>query len=159
MATSSLVRLRATALLSLVAFVVAGFGPQRARADEHPPLADPVHARLDACLVHRQNGSTTLELRECYLTAERAYERRLAETFTGVLGHVDGRTRAEVRASQAAWIAYRKRVQMAQRAPWAERRGVLVSIDLDEANLAAVRARLLELRMIWPGFSRDTGDL
>jgi len=133
-------------------FIFAMVAPYIADAAEHPPLADPVDAALDRCL-SASTTKTTLDIRSCYQRAEHAYDGLLAKAYQNALHHVDPASQALIRASQESWLAYRRREIRAQRGPWINDRGTVVSIEVDEANLAAVHARLVDLYLFWPGFA------
>lgn len=153
---------RTAASVSQVCFyavlILAVIAPRNAIAGEHPPLADPVHTSLDRCLVAPKT-KTTLDIRSCYQAAGRAYEALMAKEYQIVLHHVDPATQALVRASQESWLAYRKREVAAQQGPWIDARGTFVSIEVDETNVYAIHARVVELHLFWPGFGGENHSL
>lgn len=143
---------------SLAAFCACSFALPAARAAEHPSLPDPVAAALDRCLA-KPSTESTLDVRDCYRTAARGYETRIASTYASILKHVDPASQSLVRNSQQAWLAYRNRVLAVDRGSWTGDRGTIVGIEIDEANVSALRARLVELRVVWPGFAGEDASL
>jgi len=152
--------LAARVRLLLYALVLATVIPVcSSAAGDDLGLADPMNDALHNCLKAPRTKST-IDIRECYATAERAYEAHLTKTYAGVLKHVDPKSRALISASQEAWLAYRKRTFAAQLGPWSGSRGTYIGIATDEMDVAAVRQRLIELYMIWPGFvSEERGAI
>ncbi len=143
---------------SLVVFCACSFALPAARAAEHPSLPDPVAAALDHCLA-KPSTQSTLDIRDCYRSAARGYESRIASTYASISKHVDPASQSLVRRSQQAWLAYRSRVFAVDRGGWTGDRGTIVGIEIDQANVSALRARLVELRVVWPGFEGENASL
>lgn len=144
----------ATRTVCAVAFMLATAGSAFAVCADDSAIADPVNVTLHRCL-KAPHTKTTIDIRECYSAADRAYSDHLKKTYASVLQHVDPKSRSLVRASQRSWLAYRDRMVAAQLGPWSDSRGTYIGIVTGKMNVEAVRQRLLELYSIWPGFAGE----
>jgi uncharacterized protein YecT (DUF1311 family) len=92
-------------------------------------------------------------MRDCYQAADARYEAALHAAYTTALAHLDAASAARLRQSQASWIAYRKDVRALMQAPWQGDRGTIVPLLMHQSENASLKARILEIDLVWPGFA------
>lgn len=111
--------------------------------------ADPIDTHFEACLASPA-VQTTAGMIECTGAATRAWDTRLNETYQQALAALDPASRSLLRTAQRQWLAFRTAERAAQKGPWADDRGSMIRVQLVGANLAAIKARVQELRVYLP---------
>jgi uncharacterized protein YecT (DUF1311 family) len=156
------VRVRACLWALLRASVLAGswFAFPHAAFAANDPLFqydDPIGKTLSACVGSPKN-QTTIGLAQCYSDAYASYERLLNKVYPLVLQHLDPASRALVKQSQVRWLAWQKAELEAQRGSWTQQRGTIFEIEIPQARALAVRSRILELYLFWPGYATESNS-
>ncbi len=130
-----------------------------ARQPSQPYVNDTIDAALDECLSAPLGSATTLSMLDCYQTAQTKYEAAIDAAYRTALTHVDSTSAARLRQSQAAWLIFRKNVLAATRAPWTGDRGTIVGLQTAQSEVISLRARILEIDLVWPGFAEGDEPL
>ncbi len=133
-----------------------------ASARQSPPLPPPsqpwvddtIETALNACLTNPAQSRTTIAIDECYGTAEKHYEAAMGAAYETALKHVDSVTAARLRESQKSWVAFRKDVRAVNGAPWVyDNRGTIIGSLIAQSDDISLKARILQIDLIWPGFA------
>jgi uncharacterized protein YecT (DUF1311 family) len=119
-------------LFSLPSFPALAAGP------------DPRDAALDACLA-KPEGSSTPGMVDCTGEAIRAWDKRLNEVYQQVMAALDPKSRELLRAAQRRWLAFREAEHDAMRGPWRQDRGTIIRVLMANADLSAIKERVLQL--------------
>jgi uncharacterized protein YecT (DUF1311 family) len=120
--------------------LLALFLPLAVRAAED----NPINTKLDACLA-KPEGQSTHGMVDCIERASAAYDRRLNEVYVKALAALDQESKEKLRASQRAWLAFRKAEEAVYGGAWRQDRGTIMQVTLAEAALSALKERVHEL--------------
>ena len=142
-------------LAASLAFALAVLGcthPSSALSPSTPYVRDNVGTKLDACL-HDPATKTTIDISKCYDTARTAYASALDAAFAKALAHLDATSAERLRTSEKSWEAYRKDETHAEQGPWVTGRGTIVGSQIAQVDVAALKQRIIEIDLLWPGLA------
>jgi uncharacterized protein YecT (DUF1311 family) len=144
---------------ALVTALIFAF-PQTASAsqDSFSGYDDPIAKTLSVCLDTPKN-QTTIGLSACYTAAYDSYQKLLDKVYPLVLQHLDPASRALVKQSQERWVAWQSAEWRALRGPWTDQQGTIFEIEIPSSRALAVRDRIIELYVFWPGPSESRSFL
>lgn len=116
---------------------------------------DSIATTLSHC-VDTPANQTTVGLESCYEAADAAYEHLLHVVYPLVLKHLDPVSRSLVERSQQRWLLWQKAEFAAQRGPWTGDSGTIIEFEIPKAEALAVRDRIFELYLFWPGYATES---
>jgi uncharacterized protein YecT (DUF1311 family) len=143
----------ATIVLGLTGVVMADRPPSQ------PWVDDTIETALDACLSKAERSGATKSIENCYTIAENRYDVALDVAYRVAVKHIDTTSAARLRQTQATWLTYRKDVYDLIQAPWSGNRGTIVGSQMAQSEIIAQKARILEIKLIWPGFAEGDSPL
>lgn len=105
---------------------------------------DPIDYRLKSCI--DASAQTTAAMAACTANAIKEWDTKLNKIYQDAIAAIDPESAALLRTAQRRWVAFRESEHAVQAAPWRNNRGTIITLDLLENNLSAIRERVKELQ-------------